>query len=244
MGKIAKTMHPSPALRGGQVIDRSSYVKLKAALHQWKAELPERLRVSPSSTRGIAHLHLTCEQAVMMLSRDSLGHSAAMKDDRATTQHRDKIKFLQDAARDCIAAAISTIQLFKELRDRKLLGRHSYQDPLYCSAALYILLLGTRLGPPPDTTGRLTAEAYLFFSHTPGQSTAAAEDPGFLWHSIVDTRQAPEIVSPDNQGQAAAASPMNNWTIGQQFWFTDPNNDFDTLEPNRPGDAETENFHI
>ncbi|KAM0424908.1 hypothetical protein ACHAPT_009964 [Fusarium lateritium] len=134
MGKIVKFMYSRSKPSGGrQIIDTNAFGQLKAALQDWKAHVPEKLQISQTSTRGAVHLHLTYEQAVMLLSRIPLSQAAASKDNE--TRHADqqhKVKFLQDAARDCVSAALSTIKMLKMLKERRLLaiklGKNGCQD--------------------------------------------------------------------------------------------------------------------
>lgn len=182
MDRIVKRIYPNTATPvNGQVINMGFFVELQDALEQWKSELPEPLRPRPTSTRGAVHLHLTHQHAVMLLTRTSLSHAAATKGSRTYPKHRYKIKFLHDAARACIFAAKSTIELLKGLRDRGLLCRYSCQDPLFCTAALCVLLLGAKLEPPGPEMKKIITDGILILQLLgEGSETAASSLGGIL----------------------------------------------------------------
>lgn len=176
-GKVIKLMYSqTSSTKGERTINTASFTDLKGELQDWKAKLPEKLQLSSSSTRGAVHLHLTYEQAIMLLSRVPLTYAASFTDNGSDQlQPAPKTRFLQDAARDCVSAALTTIQLLKSLRDRNLLCRHSCQDPLYCSSALHVLLLGARLEEPTEATKRTIAEGILILRDlAKGSETAAS----------------------------------------------------------------------
>ncbi|KAF4987036.1 hypothetical protein FDECE_15632 [Fusarium decemcellulare] len=183
MGKIVKFMYSRSAPAGGrQVIDTKASSQLKGSLLDWKAQLPHKLQISHAATRGAVHLNLTYEQAVMLLSRIPLSHAAASKDNEQDgAGHQHEIKFLQDAVRDCVSAALATIKMLKTLKERRLLCRYSCQDPLYCSSALHVLLLGAKLESPTESTKRTIAEGILVLRELArGSETAASSLGGIL----------------------------------------------------------------
>ncbi|KAJ3528390.1 hypothetical protein NM208_g10220 [Fusarium decemcellulare] len=183
MGRIVRFMYSRSTPAGGrQVIDTNASSQLKASLQDWKAQLPHKLQIAHAATRGAVHLNLTYEQAVMLLSRIPLSHAAASKDNKEDgAGHQHKIKFLQDAVRDCVSAALATIKMLKTLKERRLLCRYSCQDPLYCSSALHVLLLGAKLESPTESTKRTIAEGILVLRELArGSETAASSLEGIL----------------------------------------------------------------
>ncbi|KAF4463025.1 C6 transcription factor [Fusarium albosuccineum] len=182
MGRIVKFMYSRSAPAGGrQVIDTKASSQLKGLLLDWKAQLPHKLQIAHAATRGAVHLNLTYEQAVMLLSRIPLSHAAASEDnEQHGAGHQHKIKFLQDAIRDCVSAALATIKMFKTLKERRLLCRYSCQDPLYCSSALHVLLLGAKLESPTESTKRTIAEGINVLRELARGSETAASSLGAI----------------------------------------------------------------
>lgn len=180
MGRIVRALYSSNRLPGDrQVIDIEQYTELRAALEQWEVDLPESLRISSQTSRSTFHLHLTHKQGILLLSRIMLSHAVAPKDPDMPTDHQERIaKFLHDAARDCVSAALATIKILKIIRDRGLLCRYSYQDPLYCSAALHVLLLGAKLEPPTEENKRVIIAGILILRElADGSENAASSLP-------------------------------------------------------------------
>ncbi|KAJ4266121.1 hypothetical protein NW762_004099 [Fusarium torreyae] len=229
MGKIVKFMYSRTTPSGGQqVIDTKAFGRLKASLQEWKAQLPETLQISQTSTRGAIHLHLTHEQAIMLLSRIPLSHAAALKDGQPSRlDHQHKIKFLQDAARDCVSAAVTTIKLLNTLKQRRLLARYSCQDPLYCSSALHVLLLGAKLESPNDSTKRTITEGILVLRELAKGSEAAASSLGCILSGFEPffrkSNQAADVRTPDAsrmQGHQA----WQEWMLGHGNEGSSPEN--------------------
>ncbi|KAF7538022.1 hypothetical protein G7Z17_g12713 [Cylindrodendrum hubeiense] len=181
MGKIVKTMYSRTTPSGNEhIINTRSFVNLKADLQQWKEELPEKLQLSSEATRGVVHLHMSHEQAIILLSRIPLTHAVASKRTNETPLEHRKIEFLQEAARDCVAAALATIKMLQTLNQRGLICRYSSHDPLYCSASLHVLLLGARLEPPADATKKIIAEGILILRELAKGSETAASSLGCI----------------------------------------------------------------
>ncbi|KAL4929360.1 fungal specific transcription factor domain-containing protein [Aspergillus undulatus] len=141
-GRIIKTMYPSIAPSScRRVIDINACKALVAALERWQTELPRKLQLYSSSTRGIIPLD---------------------------------IAFLQSAAKTCLTAASSSISLMRTLKRRRFLCPYSCTDPLYCSGALHVLLLGAKLEPPGSaTSATLAAEIQVLHELAKGSETAA-----------------------------------------------------------------------
>ncbi|KAL4881388.1 fungal-specific transcription factor domain-containing protein [Aspergillus karnatakaensis] len=177
VGDIIKTIYPSILPPNhGRAIDVKSFNRLSTALTEWQEMLPNKLKCATSSTRGVTHLHLAYEHAVMLLYRLPLGQAVAAVNEE-TTQTPAKVEFLQNATIACLSAATSTVTLLQALRNRKLLCRFSCLDPLYCSAALHVLILGAKLepGPPRDDTRRVMVEGILVLTELArGSETAAS----------------------------------------------------------------------
>jgi hypothetical protein len=144
MGKIVKTVYSNTASqKNGQVIYLEPLKLLKQELKRWKERLPTSLRTTKSPSRAVAHIHLTYEQAIILLTRTSLNYLASKS--HVEQLSMETIKFLQCNAKECLAAAQTSIQIMLSLKERSLLCRFSFHDSLYCSTALYVLLLGTKL---------------------------------------------------------------------------------------------------
>ncbi|RDW93727.1 fungal specific transcription factor domain-containing protein [Aspergillus mulundensis] len=180
-GRILETMYPGKVLAShGRVIDVQVFKALITELEDWRKTLPTKLLLSSSSTRGVIHLHLTYEHAVMLLSRTALTHMASLcstsrRSKRQTTPTTMHTSFLQSAAKDCLVAASSTISLFQALRRRKLLCSYSCLDPLYCSGALHVLLLGAKIEAPDSLTRKTIMEGISVLRElAKGSETAAA----------------------------------------------------------------------
>lgn len=117
MGKIVKTMCSRTAPSGNKhvLINTRSFVKLKTYLRQGIEKQPEKFQLSPMSTRGVVHLHMMHEQVIILPDRIPLTHSGASKRVNETPLDHDKIEFLQEAARDNVAAVLATIAILQTL---------------------------------------------------------------------------------------------------------------------------------
>lgn len=151
MGRIVKMIYSNKITsKNGQVIYPKPFKQLQTDLEQWKLTLPEHLKLSHDCTRAVFHLHLTYEQAIILLTRTSLNH--AVVKNHITQVSTETAEFLHQNAQDCLSAARSSIRIMTTLKDRALLSRFSFHDFLYCSAALFVLLLGAKLETPGQTT--------------------------------------------------------------------------------------------
>jgi hypothetical protein len=149
MGKIVKEVYSnssSALAKRGKEIHARSFQQLKIELDMWKSALPEALKLSSTCSRAVAHIHLTYEQAIILLTRTCLNHAVA--ESNASPLSVASRKFIHRNAQDCLSAARSCIQIMSALGERSLLSRFSFHDFLYCSAALYVLLLGAKLERP------------------------------------------------------------------------------------------------
>ncbi|VUC27455.1 unnamed protein product [Clonostachys rosea] len=172
--RIVKNIYPPQAHPGKrQVINMEPFVELQDALEKWKFDLPPQLELNSLSTRGVVHLHLTQRHAVMLMTRASLSHAAATIDSGPDSRHSLKTKFLLGEARQCISAATSTIELLKCLEKRGLLCKYAFQDPLYCTAALCVLLLAAKLEPPGAIMKRTIIQGLLLLQHLSNGSETA-----------------------------------------------------------------------
>jgi hypothetical protein len=144
MGKIVKEVYSNRTMsKNGKEIHPRSFERIRKELDRWKTELPEPLKLTRTSSRAVAHIHLTHDQAIILLTRTCLNHAVA--DNHVSPLTGASRKFVHQNARDCLSAARSSIQIMSVLRERSLLSRFSFHDFLYCSAALYVLLLGAKL---------------------------------------------------------------------------------------------------
>lgn len=186
MQSIVKKIYPNlkSSSETPLVINIDAFLDLQSQLDEWKAQLPPSLRLSPTSTRGSVHLHLGQQHAVMLLTRTALSQVAATKSSTmAGTQQGSEYKaqFLHNAAMSCVRAASNTIHMLQSLRDRKLLCRYSCQDPLFCTAALCVLLLGVKIQSPDADMKKVIIQGVSILQKLgEGSETAASSLAGIV----------------------------------------------------------------
>ncbi|KAL3479136.1 fungal-specific transcription factor domain-containing protein [Aspergillus californicus] len=167
LGRIIQTVycnHPSSSHDGSRNIIRSdNFHYLKQELQDWRTTLPPQIAFAelysdsdPESefpNRSIAHLSLMYEQATLLLTRPCLNSAVTIRptpasppttknplseDTDADTEVR---RFLLQQTKTCAAAAVHVIEILSSLSAHSLLCGYSFHDSLYCSSALYVLLL-------------------------------------------------------------------------------------------------------
>lgn len=162
------------------------------------------------------HLHLTHEQTIILLNRLPLTHAAATVENSTNDLQPNKMEFLTTAAKCCVAAAITTIKILKFLRESKLMCRYACQDSLYCSAALHVLLLGARLGPPTDDFKGIIADGiYMLRELAEGNETAASAIEGITtgFYRFFKTQMLQPSPTSTNPGD-----PADCRTMGSRAW--------------------------
>ncbi|CAH0014863.1 unnamed protein product [Clonostachys rhizophaga] len=128
----------------------------------------------------------------------------------------NKLEFLTTAAKCCVAAAITTIKILKFLRESKLMCRYACQDSLYCSAALHVLLLGARLGPPTDGFKAIIADGiYMLRELAEGNETAASAIEGITtgFNRLFKTQMLQPSPASTNP-----RDPADYRTMGSRAW--------------------------
>ncbi|CAH0055918.1 unnamed protein product [Clonostachys solani] len=221
--RIVKRIYPSTASSPGkgQVINMESFIELQEALEQWKSDLPPKLKLSPTSTRGTVHLHLTQQHAVMLMTRTSLSHVAATVGFKPNSKHSMKTNFLLDAARQCISAAVSTIRLLAGLEERGLLCQYAFQDPLYCTAALCVLLLAAKLEPPGPEMKEIIIQGVLLLQQlSKGSETANSSLEGIVngFKPYLKPRIRAPTEGTQPNGQTTRAQGRKAW----EAWMSQP----------------------
>ncbi|KAL4792218.1 fungal-specific transcription factor domain-containing protein [Aspergillus venezuelensis] len=144
LGRIVDSVYckPSPVKETSGVCS-STFTNLKEELEDWRAKLPAHLSREKCRTRSVAHLHLMYEQANLLLTRPCLNSAVILNLSTKVFSEQSKT-FLQQQTQACVDAAVSVIQIMSDLKSRSLLCGYSFHDALYCSSALYVLLLVER----------------------------------------------------------------------------------------------------
>uniref|UniRef100_A0A8H7TTE2 Xylanolytic transcriptional activator regulatory domain-containing protein n=1 Tax=Bionectria ochroleuca TaxID=29856 RepID=A0A8H7TTE2_BIOOC len=143
LGKIVDTVYCKPASEKGATIRPHDLQLLKDELGDWKKSLPANIKLENFTTRYEAHLALTYEQSIILLSRSCL-HCAVATCRPANSLEASATRFLRQQAQECVNAAVSSIRIMGALKDLSLLCRFSFHDSLYCSSALYVLIFASR----------------------------------------------------------------------------------------------------
>lgn len=145
LGRIVETVYCSPAFGKDTIVSPQVFRQLQVETEQSRSSLPDSLRLRPDSvtSRSVAHISLAYEQATILLTRSSLNFAAVASNLR--TLDAESMLLMRQRARTCVNSAVATIRIMFNLRSRSLLCRFSFHDSLYCTAALYVLLLGARL---------------------------------------------------------------------------------------------------
>lgn len=141
-GKIVESVYSKPASGEGTIITPKMFERLQGEIEQSRKDLPKRLRSLPGhdTPRSVAHIFMSYEQTTVLLTRSCLNYAAAAKHNQMLSD--EALIFVRHQALNCVNSAVATIQTMFSLRTRSLLCRFSFHDSLYCTAALYVLLLG------------------------------------------------------------------------------------------------------
>ncbi|KAJ4395806.1 hypothetical protein N0V93_000020 [Gnomoniopsis smithogilvyi] len=145
LGKIVDTVYCKPASGEGTIMSPRVFRQLQDELEQSRNILPARLRPSSGNvmSRSVAHVSLAYEQATILLTRSCLNYAAVTN--HSCTLSDAALDFVRQQAQTCVKSAVTTIRLMFSLRARSHLCRFSFHDSLYCTAAVYVLLLGKSL---------------------------------------------------------------------------------------------------
>lgn len=154
-GKIVDTVYRKPASGEGTIISPKVFERLHNEIEQSRKDLPDRLRAfsGRETPRSVAHIFMSYEQATVLLTRSCLNFAAATKHTQMLSD--EALLFVRHQAQICVNSAVTTVQTMFSLRARSLLCRFSFHDSLYCTAALYVLLLAKSLDWLP---GHLTRD--------------------------------------------------------------------------------------
>ncbi|KAL5040960.1 fungal-specific transcription factor domain-containing protein [Aspergillus fruticulosus] len=145
LGRIVESVYCKPASvqKSDTSLCPNTFIELKQALEDWREKLPPHFNFEMFSTRSVAHLHLMYEQANLLFTRPCLNSAVLMRESTLASRGRAE-SFLRQQSQACVDAAVSVIQILSELKSRSLLCGYSSHDALYCSSALYVLLLADR----------------------------------------------------------------------------------------------------
>lgn len=145
LGKIVDAVYCKPASGEGTIMNPKMFRQLQDEVEKSRNDLPLRLRpsVGESSSRSVAHISLAYEQATILLTRSCLNYAAVAS--HSWTLPDATSEFVRQQARTCVRSAVTTIRIMFSLRGKSQLCRFSFHDSLYCTAALYVLLLGKDL---------------------------------------------------------------------------------------------------
>lgn len=151
LGKIVDNVYCKPAFGEGTIISPRVFERLQKEIEQSRRDLPERLRARPgrpgrpghAPPRSVAHIFLAYEQASILLTRSCLNYAASIHRPRMLSD--EAIRFVRQQAQNCVNSAVTSIQMLFSLRSKSMLCRFSFHDSLYCTAAVYVLLLGEKL---------------------------------------------------------------------------------------------------
>jgi hypothetical protein len=171
MGCIVRTVYGRSQTTEGQIIDPAQIRELMHRLRAWSRNLPEEIKITETCSRAVIHLHLAHQQTIILLTRKFLNHSVA-KNKSPSSQLSQK--FVKEYAQICIDAAKTTVGLMASLRDRSLLTKFSFYDSLYCSGALYVLLLGAKLEPLNQITRQTLTDGLSILRYLARGNEAAA----------------------------------------------------------------------
>lgn len=145
LGKIVDTVYCKPASGEGTIMSPMVFRQLQDEIDQSRNILPARLRMSSGDaiSRSVAHINLAYEQATILLTRSCLNYAAVAN--RPCSLPSAVLEFVRQQAQTCVQSAVTTIRIMFSLRARSHLCRFSFHDSLYCTAAVYVLLLGKSL---------------------------------------------------------------------------------------------------
>ncbi|CAG9994290.1 unnamed protein product [Clonostachys byssicola] len=143
LGKIVDAVYCKPASEKGATIRPHDLQLLKDELGDWKKSLPANIKFENFTTRYEAHLALTYEQSIILLTRSCL-HCAVATCRPANSLEASATRFLRQQAQECVNAVVSSIRVLGALKDLSLLCRFYFHDSLYCSSALYVLIFASR----------------------------------------------------------------------------------------------------
>lgn len=203
LGRIVDGVYCRPARGEGTVISPRVFERLQQEIAQSRRDLPERLRArvpgrhghhhgAAAPPRSVAHIFLAYEQASILLTRSCLNYAASMHLHRPRMLSDEALRFVRQQAQNCVASAVASIQMLFSLRSRSLLCRFSFHDSLYCTAAVYVLLLGEKLDwLSPGTTKEPLVQGILVLQDLAKGSEIAARALRYVLKSIQsDTQDA------------------------------------------------------
>lgn len=207
LGKIVDNVYCKPAFGEGTIISPRVFERLQKEIEQSRRDLPERLRVRPgrpghTPPRSVAHIFLAYEQANILLTRSCLNYAASIYRPRMLSD--EAIRFIRQQAQNCVNSAVASIQMLFSLRSSSMLCRFSFHDSLYCTAAVYVLLLGEKLDwLSPSITKEPLSQGILVLQDLSKGSEIAARALKYIvnslradpWNSIVP----PESLETDEQ---------------------------------------------
>lgn len=207
LGKIVDTVYCKPASGEGTIISPRVFERLHKEIEQSRRDLPERLRArhghpGHATPRSVAHIFLAYEQATILLTRSCLNYAASLH--RPRTLSDEAFRFVRQQAQTCVNSAIASIQMLFSLRSRSLLCRFSFHDSLYCTAAVYVLMLGENLDwLSPSITKEPLSQGILVLQDLSKGSEIAARALKYILHSLQegkrDSELLPELVENDEQ---------------------------------------------
>ncbi|KAH8653604.1 fungal-specific transcription factor domain-containing protein [Xylariales sp. PMI_506] len=145
LGKIVMSIYCKPATEKGCIIRPKIFRRLKLELEESWNNLPSHMKFENTPTRSVAHLALSYEQATCLLTRYCLNCAAVTVTSQSITPiSQGARRFLLQQAQTCIDSATASLRIMSTLRARSLLCPFSFHDSLYCTAAIYVLLLAER----------------------------------------------------------------------------------------------------
>jgi hypothetical protein len=171
-GRIVETVYCKPAAEKDTIIRPKVFRQLKRELEQCREDLPDHLRLGNAPSRSTAHLALTYEQGTILLTRSCL--NCATVTNQVGTLGEEARRFLRRQAQDCMKSAVESIRIMSLLKSQSLLCRFSFHDSLYCSAALYVLLLVEKLDDLARPSREVIGEGVLILVELAKGSEAAA----------------------------------------------------------------------
>jgi len=214
MGKIVRTVFPSSRSHmNGQVLCVASFKHIKSELSQWERKLPQSLKLVNNFSRSVAHIHLTYHQAMILLTRTSLNHMVAK--DQHTMLSTATIEFIQHNAKDCLVSGQKSIEIMHSLKQRSLLCQFSFHDFLYCSTALYVLLLGGKLELQLRTTDSSVMKGISILSALAKGSEAAASALKVINRGLQACAKGKNSL---NTGKEVSLPPQRSREEGRRLW--------------------------
>ncbi|EEB07612.1 transcription factor [Schizosaccharomyces japonicus yFS275] len=258
MTKIARIMGKTMEQLYGGVNYRKNPIKiiesLRADLENWKNELPtfqvlENLDPSDPLFRANIHLHMTYDQAIIVMSRPFLLHK--MKNSKTSPA----VNRIYD---DCIIAARHLIFLVRQLQLHSKLSCYSFFDYNYTFSSALVVLLH-RVTEPCEEDDIAMEHAYsaldymaegneparncariirLFDAHLKGKRGAGKVNPsesGFMawqkWVAEVSNKEGSKMSSFNNVMTPIVGLPPSGSVTPALSGTCDPTDFFNTSQP-------------